>query len=145
MKEKYTVDNILSHATTFDFTPITANGQFSTVCNRWDINYSEALSYLIRECGRLCDSYSSDLFISWESIVRDMTEYGQEYNGGIYLFGIRKNGVDGNGFTISRLNNTAIYGKEYRDIYALEIFVEHGETYWDSTTMTMTLHKIDIC
>lgn len=40
----------------------------------FDINYSSILTKLIQECGRLCEFYASDLFITWNSIVQKLKE-----------------------------------------------------------------------
>ena len=89
----------------------------------FDINYSSILTKLIQESGRLCESYASDLFITWNSIERKLKEKTMETS--VYLFGIREMGVDHNEFILSRYNNNGCYAKyEYRKIYRLNIFVE---------------------
>lgn len=89
----------------------------------FDINYSSILTKLIQECGRLCESYASDLFITWGGIVQKLEEKTMETS--VYLFGIREMGVDHNEFILSRYNNSSCYAKhEYRKIYRLDIIVE---------------------
>lgn len=89
----------------------------------FDINYSSILTKLIQECGRLCESYASDLFITWNRIVRELDR--QTIKTSVELFGIREMGVDHKEFVLSRYNNwgyQAMY--EYRKIYRLDIIVE---------------------
>ena len=89
----------------------------------FDINYSFILTKLIQECGRLCESYASDLFVTWNIIEQKLKEKTMETS--VYLFGIREMGVDHNEFIISRYNNYGCYAKhEYRKIYRLNIVVE---------------------
>ena len=88
----------------------------------FDINYSSILTKLIQECGRLCESYASDLFITWSGIERKLKEKTMETS--VYLFGIREMGVDHNEFIISRYNNNSYRAKyEYRKMYRLNIIV----------------------
>lgn len=87
------------------------------------INYSSILTRLIKECGRLCESYASDLFITWNSIVRKLEEKTMDTSA--YLFGIREMGVDHNEFILSRYDNNGCYARhEYRKIYRLDVIVE---------------------
>lgn len=87
------------------------------------INYSSILTKLIQECGRLCENYASDLFITWNGIVQKLKDKTMETS--VYLFGIREMGVDHNEFVLSRYNNNGCYAKhEYRKIYRLDVIVE---------------------
>ena len=89
----------------------------------FDINYSDILTKLIQECGRLCESYASDLFITWDNIVRKLEEKAMKTT--TYLFGIREMGVDHSEFILSRYNNNGCYAKyEYRKIYRLDITIK---------------------
>lgn len=89
----------------------------------FDINYSSILTRLIQECGRLCESYASDLFITWNGVAQKLKDKTMETS--VYLFGIREMGVDHNEFVLSRYNNNGCYAKyEYRKIYRLNIIVE---------------------
>ena len=89
----------------------------------FDINYSSILTRLIQECGRLCESYASDLFITWNGIIQKLKEKTMGISS--YLFGIRELGVDSNEFVINRYNNYGSYARhEYRKIYRLDIIVE---------------------
>ena len=101
----------------------------------FDINYSSILTKLIQECGRLCEGYASDLFITWSEIVRKLDE--KTMGTAVYLFGIRELGVDHNEFIISRYNNNGYHAKyEYRKIYKLDITV-------DDDLITMELYEIE--
>lgn len=89
----------------------------------FDINYSSILTKLIQECGRLCEAWASDLFITWNSIEQKLKEKTMETS--TYLFGIREMGVDHNDFILMRYNNDGYCAKyEYRKIYRLNVIVE---------------------
>lgn len=101
----------------------------------FDINYSSILTKLIQECGRLCESYASDLFITWNRIAREIERETMETS--TYLFGIRERGVDHTEFVLSRYNNygyQAMY--EYRKIYRLDVIV-------DDDLIKMKLYEIE--
>lgn len=101
----------------------------------FEVNYSSILTKLIKECGRLCDSYASDLFITWNEIVQRLKEKTMETSA--YLFGIREDGVDHNEFVLSRYNNNGCYAKyEYRKIYRLDVVVS-------SDVIKMELYEIE--
>lgn len=108
--------------------------EIEAVGRGFDINYSSILTKLIQECGRLCESYASDLFISWNTIMKKLKEKTLETSS--YLFGIREMGVDHNEFVLSRYNNNshAYYG--YRKIYRLDVIV-------DGDSIRMQLYEID--
>lgn len=88
----------------------------------FDINHSSILTKLIQECGRLCESYASDLFITWSRIERELKSRTMETSA--YLFGIREMGVDHTEFVLSRCNNGSRAYYEYRKIYRLDITIE---------------------
>lgn len=101
----------------------------------FEINYSSILTKLIQECGRLCESYASDLFVTWDVIMQKLREKTMETS--VYLFGIREMGVDHNEFVLSRYNNDGCYAKyQYRKMYRLNIVVE-------DELITMELYEID--
>ena len=102
----------------------------------FDINYSSILTKLIQECGRLCDAWASDLFITWNSIEQKLKEKTMETS--VYLFGIREMGVDHNDFILSRYNNDGYCAKyEYRKIYRMDVII-------DDDLITMELYEIQI-
>lgn len=104
-----------------------------------DINMSGILTHLIQQTGRFTEHYASDLFISWNSVLRTLDECVkkrpkiaddiQEIN--YIIFGIRKSGVDGNTFAFHRLMETRnnpiydyIYPEHvYRKIFGLKLTV----------------------
>lgn len=112
----YTIEKDFS-TKTYDSKTIEAQGR------EFDINYSSILTKLIQECGRLCESYASDLFITWNGIAQKLKEKTMETS--VYLFGIREMGVDHNEFILNRYNNDGCYTKyKYRKIYRLDVIVE---------------------
>ena len=101
----------------------------------FDINYSSILTKLIQECGRWCESYASDLFISWNSIIKKLEEKTMKTSA--YLFGIREMGVDHDEFVLSRYNNSGYFAMyEYRKIYRLDVKV-------DEDVIKMELYEIE--
>ena len=101
----------------------------------FNINYSSILTKLIQECGRLCESYASDLFIDWNIIDEKLQEKTMETS--TYLFGIREMGVDHKSFVLDRYNSSGCYAKyEYRKIYRLDIVV-------DGDLIRMELYEIE--
>ena len=102
----------------------------------FDINYSSILTKLIQECGRLCEAFASDLFITWNDINKKLEEKSMETSA--YLFGIREMGVDNNEFILMRYNNDGFLAKyEYRKIYRLNIIV-------DDDLIRMELYELQI-
>lgn len=111
----------------------TANGQWDySYGDKFNINASSILTKLIQEAGRWCESYASDLFISWSIIEETLKTRGNRTEK--YLFGFRKSGVDHKEWVIHRYNNQEKY--EYRAIWVLDITVDDDE-------MTMTLGRYD--
>ena len=119
-----------------DFSRMAYNAEVIEAQGRdFGINYSSILTKLIKECGRLCESYASDLFIDWDTIHKKLKEKTLETS--VYLFGIREMGVDHADFILSRYNNGGSYVKhEYRKIYRLNITV-------DGDLVTMELYEIE--
>ena len=62
------------------------------VRKKWEINTSDVLTKLIKEVGRLCDSYASDLFIHWNGIQQKLDNGTMRDDR--YVFAIRNSGVD---------------------------------------------------
>ena len=99
-------------------TEITSEGQirnFGTeqipqrLCS--NINYSSILSRLIVEAGKRCEAYASDLFISWESMLNDISKIEENTNL-TYYFGFRDMGVDHELFIQTRLDSPEAYGEK---------------------------------
>ena len=102
----------------------------------FDINYSSILTKLIQECGRLCEAWASDLFITWYGIEQKLKDKTMETS--TYLFGIREMGVDHNEFILMRYNNDGYCAKyEYRKIYRLDVTIE-------GDSIRMELYEIQI-
>lgn len=95
------------------------------------INYSSILSTMIRIAGKTCEHYASDLFISWSALMEEL-KGNPDYQGGKYLFGFRKNGVDHTEFVLQRYN--AGYAEEIDELYMVEITT--GKTDYDSVTLS---------
>ena len=91
------------------------HNMFGKLC--YDINYSK--------------HYASDLFISWESLLKEMEEKGVDFAGGKYLFGFRESGVDHNSYVLNTFNPygciTSNPQKYYKELYLLEIKVEKAK------------------
>lgn len=102
---------------------------------KFDINYSNILSFLIQKAGSICKHYSSDLFITWCYIYDKLKDL--HYKADKILFGFREMGVDSNGFVLSRCNNYGIEDmyNEIKELYVLDIKV--NEDFY----MTMQLGK----
>ena len=97
-----------------------------------DINLSSMLSTLIKEAAK-CKTYASDLFISWESIMKRLdkpiiplsnilpfTEY----------FGFRENGVDNNFGIYTKLTDKAKDEEPiYISIYRLDMWQEESNVF----------------
>ena len=95
-------------------------------CDRFNgINLSSLFSLLIKEAGRLCDHYASDMFYDLKQLYEDL--YGdncvlfeqEEYQ---TVIGIRESGVDGEGFMLSRMNSgdTNPFTYNYREIFLIK-------------------------
>lgn len=100
----------------------------------FEINYSDILTKLIQECGRLCEHYASDLFITWSRIERELNAKTMETSA--YLFGIREMGVDHTESVLNRCNNGSRAYYTYRKIYRLDITIE-------GDLIRMELYEID--
>ena len=100
----------------------------------FEINYSSILTKLIKECGRLCESYASDLFVDWNGIQQKLKEKTMKTSA--YLFGIREMGVDHSKFVLSRYNNNSHAYYEYRKIYRLDVII-------DDNSIRMKLYEVE--
>lgn len=111
------------------------------------INLSSIATYLIQETGRFCDSYASDFLIDWNRVLKCIEEI-DEMEGPYRVvvgFGIRENGVDGNCYIttninenrttelqVNKYNSYKVINDHYRRIYAVEIrkIKEYGD-FWN--------------
>lgn len=94
----------------------------------WDkfngINLSSLFSILIREAGRLCDSYASDMFYDLKLLHEDL--YGENsvlFTQDTYrtAIGIRDCGVDGESFMSSQVDGSDTFTYRYREIFLINI------------------------
>lgn len=113
---------------------------FRTAINKYydlNVNLSSILSFLIGEAGRWCESYASDLMITWDTVrsaLVDMTTDENEPSERVIMFGFRQLGVDSNQFVYSRLS-----AKEYISpldyyyrgkVYGLKISLNEDRRYF---------------
>lgn len=100
-----------------------------------NINYSEILSKLIEEAGIHCKAHASDLFISWQHFLNDVSK--QDKDGTVTeYFGFRELGVDHESFIKVKLENEDVYGKDhYASIFRLDCSI-HKEV------VTMKLYQL---
>ena len=145
-KKVYTIDSF--HKTLYDRV-IDATGRVTTSDKVNDcINCSSILTKLIQVAGRLVDSYASDLFISWNAVLRDLefacgevckgqndTEVYQNHR----LFGFREMGVDDTTAVLARYNNggPGYYGRDYRELWRLNYSIA------GSGEVKMSLFKVE--
>ena len=94
-----------------------------------DINLSSEFTQLIREAAR-CNRYASDIIYDIGNVNDKLSNFNlddySEFDLPIFAMGFRRDGVDGNSFILSRLNNShngSMYGlyKEYFAIYFMEV------------------------
>ena len=118
-----------------DFSKIKMNATITEAQGRSaEINTSSILTKLIQSAGRFCESYASDLFISWNSMLRDMERGVLKET---YLFGMREAGVDHDTFILHRYNQNDISAHyEYRQMWRLYTNVD--ENGW----ITMGLYEV---
>ena len=93
------------------------------------INLSSLFSFLIREAGRLCDHYASDMFYDLKMIHEQL--YGKDsilfdIDTWRTVIGIRDCGCDSEGMMLSRSDSEDTFTYRYREIVVIEITVEDG-------------------
>lgn len=84
------------------------------------VNLANIQTILIQNAGRFCEHYASDVLydiiaISDEATIPKAKENDTEEL--IFTFGIRQQGVDGNGYITARLKDTSNPYKLLRDYY----------------------------
>ena len=99
------------------------------VSHKWAINVSDILTKLIKEVGRLCDSYASDLFIEWNEVQKKL-DNGTMCGDELYVFAIRDGGVDHREWYENHKDDR----NYYREVWFLDIEVTE-------TQIKMVLHK----
>lgn len=107
------------------------------------INLSDAVTLLIKEVGRLCDSYASDLFYDLRKLYNDLEgENTVLLNQDIYqwVIGIRDMGCDHDNFLDSALRQGYDLEKRYRAVY--EVSVTHHEKWKDE--FVLKVYKINL-
>ena len=123
-------------------TPIRTDYGSSTVSNgvrKQDVNYSDILTKLIQDAGRICDSYASDLFIHWRYNIVDKMN-NNELTTSTYEIGFRQSGVE-MGEKGSECWNTRLetFGGEIVKMMELEIICGKPDMFGDYT-ITMNLY-----
>lgn len=114
---------------------IEATGSLETVYARdgirhkWAVNVSDILTKLIKEVGRLCDNYASDLFIEWNEIQKKL-DNGTMCGDELYVFAIRDGGVDHEQW----YENHKDEPNYYRAVWFLNVYTNDGQ-------IKMILHK----
>ena len=112
---------------------------------RYDINYSDILTFLIQKAGTICKHYASDLFITWESVMRELDHSEIEKNK--FLFGFREMGVDHNTWVLNRYNNYGSDEREIKEMYLVtletETFVENGRVLGKYITMKLGIPEFN--
>lgn len=120
---------------TYAYKPITADGYISHYSGKYEINYSSVLSCLICAAGRYCESYASDLFIDWNTVLEfiDSASETDDDMKTSFLFGFRESGIDHNSFVFSHYDSAGQYAQyRYRAMYRLDV-----ETVGDKISMTL--------
>ena len=115
----------------------------------FDINLSSELTFLMKEAAKYCENYASDLFISWNSLLRCLKNFeGSKFE--YHVFGFRKQGVDHDSYVYCNLEDYMLhpefirqkYGKVYilrlerkgRDIETLLRDVTDTLDFWEYDT-----------
>ena len=112
-----------------------ASGQYNARLHKWDVNLSSILTFLIKEAAK-CNSYSSDLFITWNGVEKSLyTELQGEQQ---FFFGFREMGEDHLAFIDCKYNPKNV-GRipDYRVIYMLEGTEAEG-------FITFTLYEVEV-
>ena len=132
---KYTVENFQKEMCC---KPVIAKGQITMERGKIQINlnWTNILTKLIQETGRLVESYASDLLYSLQNvheILTCMTEdiYSETCDEDMlqtsFLFGLREMGVDNTTQILVKYENADVYnnrfGAEYRQIWKLDVKV----------------------
>ena len=136
--ERITADDLLVSETIFE---IAGYGYDMAAIRKVNVNCSDILSFLIKEAGRLCDYYASDLFYELIKVDELLYKTEEDFHKRI-AFGFREMGVDDNTFMISRLSNPDVYGspdKIYRALYVLDIDMSHTSDGVPEVKMTLGL------
>lgn len=95
----------------------------------YDGNLSDIISRLIQDCGRFTERYNSDLFITLQSMHKELEHREHPIDKPmIYIYAMRESDVDSNSFLFCRLNeykdNPVALEGYYRRIYAVYLIPE---------------------
>lgn len=71
--------------------------------NREHVNLSDICSHIIQTVGRFAEKHASDFLYNWDDVKRFVKE-GKPGESHIEVFAIRRWGVDGESYFISRIN-----------------------------------------
>lgn len=133
MKE-YTINDF--RVNDYAYKPMTDSGRMGYYSGRYEINYSSILTRLIQEAGRFCESFASDLFIDWESVLDFIKEHDGAEIDTAFLFGFRQYGVDHLEYVLSRYNQSGDKAQyNYRSLWRLDVKADGDE-------ITMTLGRV---
>lgn len=92
----------------------------------WDkfngINISSEMSFLIKEAGRICEYFASDMFYDLKELHGDLVstpvlDHKDDY---LWVVGIRDSGCDGKYYISNRLDDETA-GRNYRALYAIRV------------------------
>ena len=97
--------------------------------SKWQINTSSILTSLIKEAGRWCNYFSSDLFVLWKYNIDRKLENGT-LDTGTYVFAFWKGGVDDNEWYEKNKNKRNYYNV----VWFLDVSV-------DGNKIEMILHQ----
>lgn len=94
------------------------------------INISSEVSFLIKEVGRLCEYYASDLYFDLKQLYHDLMDDSVLFNQDEYLWvvGIREMGCDSEYFISNRLEHGEAE-RNYHKIYAIEVHKTDGNMF----------------
>ncbi len=115
------------------------------------INYSGVLTKLIQEAGTVTANYASDLFISWEGLLKEAEKRMDSQNDFeiTTFFGFRENGVDGPEYISIKLSSPEIYGSPYISIFRLNMSAnfsidDKGEKRYDVSLALTQVYRREI-
>lgn len=135
METRFTLEDIHNY---FDKRGANYHSEASAQCvekygswtkKRMEVNLSSEFSELIRQATR-CNRFSDDIIYGIENVKDAMETWTGEKR--LFAFGFRRDGVDGNSFVLSRVNNECeklykIHDK-YFAIYFVEVKEDEGYT-----------------
>ena len=103
-----------------------------------NINLSSEVTYIIKEAGRLCDSYASDVFYDLRTLFTDLEGDNSvlfEQDKYQWVVGIRDMGCDHDGFIDCAVRGNYDLEKRYRAMY--EIHIEPDSKHWYRMTLSV--------